>query len=68
MGECEDKCKKNCSCSAYGYVDGIGCMVYSGDLIDVEHIEGGSSSMYVRVSKSELGMVNLALLFYLNSF
>lgn len=64
MNDCEDKCTKNCSCSAYGYVDGIGCMVYSGDLIDIEHLEGGANSLYVRVSNSELGMVHLALFFY----
>ncbi|WOG85255.1 hypothetical protein DCAR_0104443 [Daucus carota subsp. sativus] len=54
-GDCEDKCTKNCSCSAYGYVEGIGCMVYSGDLIDIEHLEAGDNSVYVRVSNSELG-------------
>lgn len=52
---CEDKCTKNCSCIAYGYVVGIGCMVYGGELIDIEHLEGGNT-LYVRVSNSELGM------------
>ncbi|KAK1375207.1 Receptor-like serine/threonine-protein kinase [Heracleum sosnowskyi] len=51
---CEDKCTNNCSCSAYAYVVGIGCMVYGGELIDIEHLEGGNT-LYVRVSNSELG-------------
>ncbi|WOG89904.1 hypothetical protein DCAR_0209144 [Daucus carota subsp. sativus] len=51
---CGDKCTKNCSCSAYAYVVGIGCMVYGGELIDIEHL-GSDNTLYVRVSKSELG-------------
>ncbi|PPD82701.1 hypothetical protein GOBAR_DD20367 [Gossypium barbadense] len=34
-GECKDQCMKNCSCVAYAYDDGIGCMLWSGDLIDI---------------------------------
>ncbi|KAL8107847.1 hypothetical protein AgCh_024305 [Apium graveolens] len=55
VNDCEDKCTKNCSCSAYGYIDGIGCIVYGGDLIDIQQIEGGANSLNVRVSNSELG-------------
>ncbi|KAL8097320.1 hypothetical protein AgCh_030456 [Apium graveolens] len=29
-------------------------MVYGGDLIDIQHIEGGANSLNVRVSNSEL--------------
>ncbi|KAL1184328.1 hypothetical protein V6Z11_A01G036500 [Gossypium hirsutum] len=29
-GECKDQCMKNCSCVAYAYDAGIGCMIWSG--------------------------------------
>lgn len=54
LRDCQDQCTNNCSCNAYAYVSGIGCMVWTGELVDVEKIAGGNT-LYVRVSDSDLG-------------
>lgn len=57
--KCSTECLKNCSCVAYAYDRGIGCMTWSGGggLIDVqEFVEGaGGTDLYLRVPRSELG-------------
>ncbi|KAJ6767263.1 G-TYPE LECTIN S-RECEPTOR-LIKE SERINE/THREONINE-PROTEIN KINASE SD1-13 [Salix purpurea] len=45
--ECKDKCLTNCSCLAYAYSSGIGCMSWIGDLIDImEFPKGGGRSLH----------------------
>lgn len=55
--QCEGQCLGNCSCIAYGYDVGIGCMFWSGDLTDLQEFSGGSarSDLHIRVAKSVLG-------------
>ncbi|XP_059660434.1 G-type lectin S-receptor-like serine/threonine-protein kinase B120 isoform X2 [Cornus florida] len=64
--ECHTKCLTNCSCIAYAYLDGIDCMIWGGDLLDVERLEDGGGTLYVRVAESELGgsrkISNLAII------
>ncbi|KAJ6416470.1 hypothetical protein OIU84_002349 [Salix udensis] len=53
--DCKKRCVNNCSCTAYAYVDAIGCMLWNGDLTDVQnHIQSGNT-MHVRLAYSELG-------------
>ncbi|KAB2095400.1 hypothetical protein ES319_A01G034300v1 [Gossypium barbadense] len=52
-GQCKDQCLKNCSCVAYTYDSGIGCMMWSGDLIDVQESSRGVD-LYIRLPASEL--------------
>ncbi|KAJ6333656.1 hypothetical protein OIU77_009514 [Salix suchowensis] len=53
--DCKKRCENNCSCTAYAYVDAIGCMLWNGDLTDVQnHIQSGNT-MHVRLAYSELG-------------
>ncbi|TYH86360.1 hypothetical protein ES332_D01G037100v1, partial [Gossypium tomentosum] len=54
-GECKDQCMKNCSCVAYAYDAGIGCMLWSGDLIDVQKFSNRGVDLYIRLTSSELG-------------
>lgn len=60
--ECRGECLKNCSCTAYAspYLSNAnnGCLMWFGDLIDVQEFTGelGSGpSIYIRVPSSELG-------------
>ncbi|KAM7500874.1 hypothetical protein LguiA_025288 [Lonicera macranthoides] len=55
IDECQEECLRNCSCNAYTYVVGIGCMVWSGDLVDVEVFDDGGRVLFVRLTDSELG-------------
>lgn len=52
--ECGDECSNNCSCIAYSYPKGIGCMHWSGDLIDVQQFPFDGTDLHVRVAYSEL--------------
>ncbi|XP_021719540.1 G-type lectin S-receptor-like serine/threonine-protein kinase B120 [Chenopodium quinoa] len=54
-GGCGKECLQNCSCRAYAYVGGIGCMVWSGDLSDIQQFKGGGSKLHIRVASSALG-------------
>ena len=57
--QCEDLCLKNCSCIAYSYYSGIGCMSWSHDLIDVQKFSGRGADLYIRVAGTELGKMVL---------
>ncbi|MBA0758935.1 hypothetical protein Gotri_021887 [Gossypium trilobum] len=56
-GDCKDQCLKNCSCVAYAYDAGIGCMFWSVDLIDVQKFSTSGVDLYdlyIRLPSSEL--------------
>ncbi|XP_059292826.1 G-type lectin S-receptor-like serine/threonine-protein kinase At1g61390 isoform X3 [Lycium ferocissimum] len=52
--ECERLCLKNCSCTAYAYVAGIRCMVWSGDLLDMQDYSYAGEDLFLRLAYSEL--------------
>lgn len=55
LDACREKCLNNCSCKAYAYVSQIQCMIWNGDLIDVQQFVEGGNTLYVRLADSELG-------------
>ena len=56
--ECEQNCRANCSCKAYSYVKGIGCLVWGGDLVDIQALSMSGNDLYLRLAGSELGKLN----------
>ncbi|MED6134159.1 hypothetical protein PIB30_034687 [Stylosanthes scabra] len=53
--DCESFCLKNSSCTAYAVVGGIGCMVWYGDLVDLQDFgENVGETLFVRLSASDL--------------
>ncbi|XP_030931836.1 G-type lectin S-receptor-like serine/threonine-protein kinase SD1-1 [Quercus lobata] len=58
--ECEAKCLKNCSCTAYANSDinggGNGCLIWFGNLIDIRgyNQENPGQDLYIRLAASEL--------------
>ncbi|VFQ88581.1 unnamed protein product [Cuscuta campestris] len=59
LEECEELCRKNCSCTGYAgnnISDGgvIGCITWHGELRDMREFTKGGQDMYIRVSASEL--------------
>ncbi|RVW13826.1 G-type lectin S-receptor-like serine/threonine-protein kinase [Vitis vinifera] len=52
--ECREECLKNCSCIAYSYYSGIGCMLWSGSLIDLQKFTKRGADLYIRLAHSEL--------------
>jgi hypothetical protein len=53
--DCKIQCLNNCSCLAYAYVNNIGCLVWSKDLIDIQELPSAGEDLYVRLAHSELG-------------
>ncbi|OMO99841.1 S-locus glycoprotein [Corchorus capsularis] len=54
---CRVWCLNNCSCMAYGFVTGIGCMFWTGDLMDVQSFSYGGEDLFIRVAYAELGTI-----------
>ncbi|XP_062013322.1 G-type lectin S-receptor-like serine/threonine-protein kinase SD1-29 isoform X1 [Rosa rugosa] len=52
---CKTRCLNNCSCLAYAFVNKIGCLVWSKDLIDIQEFSSGGETVYIRLAQSELG-------------
>ncbi|KAA8519917.1 hypothetical protein F0562_014173 [Nyssa sinensis] len=52
--ECESRCFKNCSCVASAYYNGIGCMLWTGNLIDVQKFSTDGADLYIRLAYKEL--------------
>ncbi|KAK9155978.1 hypothetical protein Sjap_003458 [Stephania japonica] len=63
LAECEEKCLKNCSCTAYAIADvseNIGCLLWMGELLDVRSYMGHGQDLYLKIAASEVdhGEVN----------
>ncbi|KAJ0570969.1 putative S-locus glycoprotein [Helianthus annuus] len=59
LAQCEKLCLKNCSCVAYANIlktGGTGCMLWMGDLVDIQEGPSFSSVLYVRMASSDLGL------------
>ncbi|KAK9148103.1 hypothetical protein Scep_006860 [Stephania cephalantha] len=56
LKECEERCRRNCSCTGFANSDsrGKGCIMWSGDLIDMGVNSFGGQDLYDRVDASEL--------------
>ncbi|KAG5246823.1 G-type lectin S-receptor serine/threonine-protein kinase [Salix suchowensis] len=52
--ECRSVCFSNCSCIAYSYYKGIGCMFWTRSLIDIQKFSIGGVDLYLRIAYSDL--------------
>jgi hypothetical protein len=52
---CRNQCLENCSCIAYAFDAGTGCMQWTSSLIDLEKFSSGGIDFFVRLAYSELG-------------
>ncbi|GAB4826826.1 hypothetical protein Ancab_040009 [Ancistrocladus abbreviatus] len=51
---CQNWCLSNCSCTAYAYVSGINCLVWAGELIDIQQFIVSGEDLYIKLAHSEL--------------
>ncbi|KAL4628697.1 hypothetical protein ACB092_05G258500 [Castanea dentata] len=51
--DCRKRCLENCSCVAYVYDAGIGCLSWSGSLIDLQKFPSGGSDIYIHLAYLE---------------
>ncbi|XP_048131404.1 G-type lectin S-receptor-like serine/threonine-protein kinase At1g61370 [Rhodamnia argentea] len=54
--ECQSWCLRNCSCLAFSFVDTIGCMVWSRDLIDIQQFSTAGEVLFVRLAAADAGI------------
>ncbi|XP_061336689.1 G-type lectin S-receptor-like serine/threonine-protein kinase At4g27290 [Gastrolobium bilobum] len=58
LEECKAKCWENCSCTAFANSDirgeGIGCVLWFDDLLDLRRLPDAGQDLYVRVATSEI--------------
>ncbi|KAL9243553.1 hypothetical protein vseg_017428 [Gypsophila vaccaria] len=52
---CRSQCLTNCSCLAYAFETGVGCMTWNGKLIDTQVFSASGVDLYLRLAHSELG-------------
>ncbi|EFH62805.1 S-locus lectin protein kinase family protein [Arabidopsis lyrata subsp. lyrata] len=53
--ECQKSCLHNCSCLAFAYINGIGCLMWNQDLMDAVQFSAGGELLSIRLARSELG-------------
>ncbi|KAK7395393.1 hypothetical protein VNO78_15950 [Psophocarpus tetragonolobus] len=51
---CRSRCLENCSCTAYSHDNGIGCMSWTVNLLDIQQFSSGGLDLYVKVDHTEL--------------
>ncbi|KAK9714792.1 hypothetical protein RND81_06G120400 [Saponaria officinalis] len=51
---CQRNCFENCSCLAYSYYSGIGCMLWNVSMIDLQQYSDDGADLFVRLANSEL--------------
>ncbi|VVB12209.1 unnamed protein product [Arabis nemorensis] len=58
LKECEDKCVKDCNCTAYANTDirngGSGCVIWTGEILDIRNYAKGGQDLYVRLAATDL--------------
>ncbi|KAL3849322.1 hypothetical protein ACJIZ3_011204 [Penstemon smallii] len=52
--DCRTRCLSNCSCIAYAHDPIIGCMSWSGPLVDFQRFNGVGIDLFIRLESSEL--------------
>ncbi|KAG9452830.1 hypothetical protein H6P81_005734 [Aristolochia fimbriata] len=52
--ECKRRCSGNCTCRAYTYARGIGCLLWGRSLVDIIRFADGGSQLNVRLAAAEL--------------
>ncbi|KAM4079733.1 hypothetical protein ACJW30_09G137300 [Castanea mollissima] len=67
--DCRERCLQNCSCIAYAFDSGTGCMTWTRTFIDTQKFSNGSGvDLYIRVAHSELviiGTIFISIFTYL---
>ncbi|KAK3430630.1 hypothetical protein EUGRSUZ_E02493 [Eucalyptus grandis] len=52
---CQSWCLENCSCLAFSFVNAIGCMAWSKDLLDIQQFSMDGEDLYIRFADAGAG-------------
>ena len=64
QNKCKEQCLENCSCIAYAYETGIGCMSWIDKQIDTKQLSSSGVELYIHLAYSEFGKLFIFLCFY----
>ncbi|KAF8046199.1 hypothetical protein N665_3953s0002 [Sinapis alba] len=56
--DCYQSCLQNCSCLAFTYINGIGCLVWNQDLVDAVQFSVGGETLSIRLAHSEFAHIS----------
>ncbi|KAF8045029.1 hypothetical protein N665_5725s0002 [Sinapis alba] len=56
--DCYQSCLQNCSCLAFTYINGIGCLVWNHDLVDAVQFPVGGETLSIRLAHSEFAHIS----------
>ncbi|KAI3943918.1 hypothetical protein MKW92_025841 [Papaver armeniacum] len=62
MEDCKMICLTNCSCLAYSYDIGIGCMTWAENLLDIQQFAQRGTDLYIRLAPSDIAIVIISVL------
>ncbi|CAA7029718.1 unnamed protein product [Microthlaspi erraticum] len=48
--QCYEGCLGNCSCTAFAYISGIGCLVWNGELVDTVQFMSNGETLSIRLA------------------
>ncbi|KAJ8534467.1 hypothetical protein K7X08_016195 [Anisodus acutangulus] len=58
LDECKAVCSRNCSCMGYTNLDirngGSGCLLWTGELVDIRQLSESGQDIYIRIAASEI--------------
>ncbi|KAK4344537.1 hypothetical protein RND71_034713 [Anisodus tanguticus] len=58
LDECKAVCWRNCSCMGYTNLDirngGSGCLLWTGELVDIRQLSESGQDIYIRIAASEI--------------
>ncbi|KAI3870209.1 hypothetical protein MKX03_025805 [Papaver bracteatum] len=57
LEDCKMICLINCSCLAYSYDIGIGCMTWDENLVDIQQFTQRGTDLYIRLAPSDIDLV-----------
>ncbi|RIA05449.1 hypothetical protein BRARA_K00270 [Brassica rapa] len=52
--QCHQGCLRNCSCTAFSFIKGIGCLLWDRELLDTVKFAAGGETLSLRLAHSEL--------------
>ncbi|KAI3870206.1 hypothetical protein MKX03_025802, partial [Papaver bracteatum] len=56
LEDCKMICLRNCSCFAYSYDIGIGCMTWDENLVDIQQFAQRGTDLYIRLAPSDIDL------------
>nr|SSC84616.1 At421370-like [Capsella grandiflora] len=58
LKECKEICSRNCNCTGFANADirngGTGCVIWTGELVDIRSYAAGGQDLYVRLADADL--------------